>query len=131
MLIDTSGFFALFDPSDPCHADAHTFLGAAARRVTHSYVLAEFVPLALRRRLPRLPALAFVRAIHENPVVEIIDVDRGLREEALELLFRRPDKEWSLCDAVSFLVMEATSLTEALTTDHHFEQAGFVRLLRP
>jgi predicted nucleic acid-binding protein len=46
------------------------------------------------------------------------------------LLPRRLDKEWSLCDAVSILVMQARHITEALSTDHHFEQVGFVRLLK-
>ena len=43
----------------------------------------------------------------------------------------RLDKAWSLCDAVSFVLMLRTGEMEALTTDHHFEQAGFVRLLKP
>ena len=50
------------------------------------------------------------------------------RREGADLLQQRPDKEWSLCDAVSFLLMPAHGVQDALTTDHHFEQAGFVRL---
>jgi predicted nucleic acid-binding protein len=46
------------------------------------------------------------------------------------LLADRPDKEWSLVDCTSFVLMERRGLTEALTTDHHFEQASFVRLLQ-
>jgi predicted nucleic acid-binding protein len=45
-------------------------------------------------------------------------------------LLRRLDKDYSLCDAVSFIIMESEGITEAHTTDHHFEQEGFVRLLR-
>ena len=41
------------------------------------------------------------------------------------------DKTYSLCDAVSFLLMRERGITEALTTDRHFEQEGFVRLLQP
>ena len=41
----------------------------------------------------------------------------------------RPDKEWSLTDCISFEVMAELGLTEALTADHHFEQAGFRALL--
>ncbi|HEY3322658.1 MAG TPA: hypothetical protein VGP72_19540 [Planctomycetota bacterium] len=47
------------------------------------------------------------------------------------LIERRTDKDYSLCDAVSFLLMQQNVETEALTTDQHFEQEGFVRLLKP
>ena len=42
----------------------------------------------------------------------------------------RPDKQWSLTDCISFIVMEHRQLDRALTPDHHFEQAGFKALLR-
>ena len=47
-----------------------------------------------------------------------------------DLYARRPDKSWSLTDCISFVVMTDRGLTEALTGDHHFEQAGFRALLR-
>jgi len=47
------------------------------------------------------------------------------------MLLDRLDKTYSLCDAVSFVLMRERELTEALTTDRHFEQEGFVRLLKP
>lgn len=49
----------------------------------------------------------------------------------MNLLFARQDKSYSLCDAVSFVVMRQRNITKALTTDHHFEQEGFQRLLLP
>jgi len=42
----------------------------------------------------------------------------------------RPDKEWGLVDCVTFVVMKKRGITEALTADEHFEQAGFQALLR-
>ena len=54
---------------------------------------------------------------------------RQLNEQAMRLLTERSDKLWSLCDAVSFVLMKDKGLLDALTTDHNFEQAGFVRLL--
>ena len=57
-------------------------------------------------------------------------VDEGLYRAALSLLRSRADKTYSLCDAVSFVLMYRLGITEALTTDRHFEQEGFVRLLR-
>ncbi len=61
-------------------------------------------------------------------IIEIIHVDVGLDAQAWELLKARIDKEWSLVDASSFVIMRMYQMTEALTTDHHFTQAGFVRL---
>jgi len=46
------------------------------------------------------------------------------------LLKSRKDKFWSLVDATSFVVMQQLGIQESLTTDHHFEQAGFIRLLK-
>ncbi len=59
--------------------------------------------------------------------------ERGVRrllDRGFELFSRRADKEWSLTDCTSFVVMREEGLTDALTTDHHFEQAGFSVLLR-
>lgn len=63
--------------------------------------------------------------------VELTWVDETLHREALNLLIARSDKTYSLCDAVSFVLMRERGETEALTTDRHFEQEGLVRLLAP
>ena len=65
-----------------------------------------------------------------DPSVQIVPIDLSLEAAAWQLWKSRPDKEWSLVDCSSFIVMQQRGLTEALTTDHHFEQAGFVRLLK-
>lgn len=52
-----------------------------------------------------------------------------LLDAGMELLSRRADKRWSLTDCISFVVMERHGLTEAVTADRHFEQAGFRALL--
>jgi predicted nucleic acid-binding protein len=57
-------------------------------------------------------------------------VDATLDEEAWQLFKSHQDKQWSLVDCTSFVFMKRRSIVEALTTDHHFEQAGFVRLLK-
>lgn len=56
-------------------------------------------------------------------------MDEALHQRAISLLESRLDKQYSLCDAVSFVLMREWGLTDALTTDHHFEQEGFRRLL--
>ena len=130
MLLDTAGLLCCFDNDDTHHADAVTFFNAATTRLTHSYVLAEFVPLCQARRLNRAAALSFVADLLDNPEVEVVWVPAALHRAALSFLQARLDKTYSLCDAVSFLLMQEHSITEALTTDFHFEQAGFRRLLK-
>lgn len=129
ILLDTSGLLCFHHAAEPQHEEAVTFFHAAPARITHSYVLAEFVALAVARRLPRQATLAFVAELQDNPLAKVIYVDEPLHREALALLQQRLDKTWTLCDAVSFLLMQQQGIVEALTTDAHFEQAGFIRLL--
>ncbi|MEJ7712809.1 MAG: hypothetical protein WKF84_23910 [Pyrinomonadaceae bacterium] len=66
-----------------------------------------------------------------DATIEIIWVDEALHTTAVDLMQARPDKTYSLCDAASFVLMRKRSITEALTTDKHFVQEGFVRPLQP
>jgi predicted nucleic acid-binding protein len=129
MLLDTSGLHAIIDRSDDFHEDSKAYFGAAGRQLTHSYVVAEVVALGRARNLDGTAVLAFVVGLLADPDTEVVWVGESLNAEALRLLEDRPDKEYSLCDAVSFVLMRRGRLTEALTTDKHFEQEGFRRLL--
>ena len=131
MLLDTSGLLCYFDDADARHADAVVYFDGAPFKVTHSYVLAEFIPLCHTRRLPRVDSLVFAWDLLSNPEIEFTWVDEKLHRTALSLLQARLDKTYSLCDAVSFLLMRQHRMNDALTTDRHFEQEGFARLLRP
>ena len=64
------------------------------------------------------------------PYVQIIHIDKASDTKAWELCKARPDKAWSLVDCTSFVLMKQLKIQEALTTDQHFEQAGFIRLLK-
>jgi uncharacterized protein len=129
MMLDTSRLMCLFDQRDTRHLHATEHYGSAHKRLTHNYVLAEFVALAIARRAPQAQALQFVMAILSSDEIEVVWVDRDLHDRAMGLLSNRRDKGWSLCDAVSFVLMSERRILEVLTTDHNFEQAGFVRLL--
>ncbi|MGD1927567.1 MAG: type II toxin-antitoxin system VapC family toxin [Leptolyngbyaceae cyanobacterium] len=94
-------------------------------------MIAEYVALTAARRFPREAALAFVTDLLDAPDIETVWVDEHLHRLAVELLIARQDKTYSLCDAVSFVLMRQRGITAALSTDRHFEQAGFIRLLRP
>src|SRR5262249_14600288 len=142
MLLDTSGLICLFDHDEPFHTLAHDYFAASADWLTHSYILAEFVAVANARRLDRKAALAFIprplarkaalaflARVAWSSHIRTVWVDDKLHDDALRLLAARLDKPYSLCDPVSFVLMRRASLTDALTTDRHFEQEGFRRLL--
>lgn len=129
MLLDTSGLLCCFDADEQRHESAVYHYDSGLLRLTHNYVLAEFVALTQARRLPREASLTFVSSILLDPQVEVVWVDPAFHGEAMRLLHSQLDKSYSLCDAVSFVLMRQRSIGEALTTDSHFEQAGFRRLL--
>ncbi len=129
MLLDTSGLLCLHYQTEPLHTQAFAAYKKATIRLTHSYIMAEYVALATARRFPRSSALAFVVDLQDNPDIEVVWVDEALHRAAVELLIARQDKTYFLCDAVSFVLMRQSGISEALTTDRHFEQEGFIRRL--
>ncbi|CAN1211171.1 Ribonuclease VapC [Tumidithrix helvetica PCC 7403] len=129
LFLDTSGLLCYVHASEPQHAIAVNFFDDANTYLTHSYILAEFVALAQVRNFPRREALAFATDLLEHPDIETVWVNEDLHQEAIDLLRNRLDKNYSLCDAVSFVLMRSKGVIKALTTDRHFEQEGFVRLL--
>jgi predicted nucleic acid-binding protein len=132
VLLDTSGLLCFLHQDEPQHTAAVEFLANAnGSLLTHNYVLAELIALALIRRFSRITVLSYTLELLDNPNVEFIWVDESLHRAAMNLLLARQDKTYSLCDAVSFVLMRNRGITEALTTDKHFEQEGFIRLLRP
>ncbi|NJL38495.1 MAG: type II toxin-antitoxin system VapC family toxin [Leptolyngbyaceae cyanobacterium RM2_2_4] len=130
MLLDTSGLLCLHYQAEPLHTQACAAYKKAFKRLTHSYVIAEYVALANARRFSRSSVLTFVVDLLDSPDIETIWVDESLHRAAVDLLMVRQDKTYSLCDAVSFVLMHQYGIAEALTTDRHFEQEGFVRLLQ-
>jgi uncharacterized protein len=129
MFLDTSGLLCVHNRLEQPHVKACRLFNSAPLRLTHNYVLAEFVALAEARRCPRLPKLEFLTDLAADPDVETVWVDQKLHEQAMALLLNRLDKTYSLCDTVSFVLMRQRMLVDALTTDRHFEQEGFRKLL--
>lgn len=129
VFLDTSGLLCIHDAADSRHPPAAGFYRNAEQLLITNYVFAEFVPLAQVRGMRRANALNFLKDLSLVPRIEVVWVDADLHGRALELLAERLDKTYSLCDAVSFLVMRQRGIRAALTTDRHFEQEGFIRLL--
>ena len=129
LFLDTSGLLCLFDVTDLRRQKANEYFRQAKSLLTTNYVLAEFVPLTHVRGLKRENALNFSNTLILLPRLKLVWVDERLHLEAMALLARRLDKTYSLCDAVSFVAMRERACLSALTTDKHFEQEGFIRLL--
>ncbi len=131
MLLDTSGLLCLHFSSEPLYTQACIEYQKASIRLTHSYIIAEYVALANARRFSRSSVLDFVVDLLSSLDIETVWVDEPTHRATVELLILRQDKTYSLCDAVSFILMRQREVFEALTTDRHFEQEGFIRLLHP
>ncbi len=130
IFLDTSGLLCIHDGKDVRNAEAINLFIKAKRILTTNYILAEFVPLSYVRGQNRQETLSFIDDFLKISRLEIVWVNETLHNRAMKLLSDRRDKNYSLCDAVSFVVMRERGISEALTTDRHFEQEGFVKLLQ-
>ena len=129
LFLDTSGLLCIHDQDDFRNAQAIEIFTAARFLLTFNYVLAEFVPLSQTRGKDRQETISFINDLLEILCLKLIWVDENLHNQAMELLANRLDKNYSLCDAVSFVLMRERGIIEALTTDKHFKQEGFIKLL--
>jgi len=128
---DTSYLLALLNPRDQWHPAAREWSARLKEPIlTTDWVLAE-VADAMVVGPNRSAVVAFIRMLRQRDDTEIVPASRTLFDSGLDLFADRPDKEWSLTDCISFVVMGERGLTEALTSDHHFEQGGFTVLLKP
>ncbi len=130
--VDSAYFVALSVETDQWHEAAAALLRKTERENLHLVttwpVLLE-VGNSLAKRKFRSAGAALIESILSDPAFTIVPLDDELLHGGLKLFTDRADKEWSLTDCISFLVMRHHGLDEALTSDEHFEQAGFRALL--
>lgn len=127
---DTSYYGALLSPKDISHEVAARWARAnRSQVVTTEFVLVELANAYSDPR-ERKVFRVFFEEVNADPDTIIVPATAELFRAGLELFLARPDKEWSLTDCISFVVMKKRGLTDALTADHHFERAGFKALLR-
>ena len=133
VFLDTAYAIALSSSNDLFHyravqlADELEVVGT--RLVTTHAIMLE-IGNALSKQRYRPAAIALLDALEADPNVEVIPLSEQLYTRALQLYCERLDKEWGLTDCVSFIVMQDRGIIEALTTDEHFQQAGFQVLMR-
>lgn len=126
---DTSYFIAMLCADDEMHEAAVSLQGERLSLVTTEWVMAE---LAAYLSDPGNREL-FTRtlaAIRCSPSVELLPATHETFAAGVLLYAQRADKQWSLTDCISFNVMRDSDLKEALTSDRHFEQAGFVAMMK-
>lgn len=133
LFLDTSYAIALSSTSDRHHEQALTLareieIDPTIRLVTTRAVLLE-IGNALARQKFRNIAVQLLRSLENDSTVAIIPLSEALFAAAMQLFQSRADKEWGLTDCVSFVVMQERAITDALTADAHFQQAGFRPLL--
>ena len=132
VFLDTNGWVALLNTSDSLHVRAASSwreLGRAGYSVVLTdWILAE-TGNGLARTRARAPFLRALEAVQASERTRIVYVGETLLADAARLYASREDKSWGLVDCASFVVMQEQAVTEAFTNDHHFEQAGFRRLL--
>lgn len=128
---DTGYWLALLNPRDRLHEKVRSVSATLGqvRIITSEMVLDELLA-GLSVPPVRATAVSAVSSVLSNPNVEVVPQTSLQFREAFDLYKSRMDKEWSLTDCASFNLMKERGIAEALAHDEHFEQAGFVALLR-
>jgi uncharacterized protein len=126
---DTFYFLAILNARDAAHRTAVEFSTShEAKLLTTAWVLTELGD-ALADSRHRLAFRRLMSGLLVDPDTTIVPPSQPLFEQGVDRYNSRSDKDWSLTDCISFVVMEQHGIEEALTGDHHFEQAGFRTLL--
>lgn len=131
--LDTSYVVAITHKKDDYHDQAKRVnknLEKPIELVTSTAVLMEFGSL-LSKIHTRKKAFEYIRILKQDKNTKIVYIDSKLFEKSLDFFKKYEDKEWSLVDCSSFVIMQEMNILNALTSDHHFEQAGFNIFLNP
>ncbi len=130
LFADTFFYLALLNHDDAAHQkSSHLLQTLSAPTVTTAWVMTE-IGDALAGPMQRHLFLDLLKRLSVDQGVTIISPTKELFDSGIDFYARRLDKEWSLTDCISFVVMHQLGITDALTGDRHFEQAGFNALLR-
>jgi predicted nucleic acid-binding protein len=133
VFLDSAYPIALFSKRDEHHRKAWE-LANELRTVKPNVVTTRAVTIeigdSLSKVVYRQSAIEFLNALESDRNTEVVLLTETLYRDAFTLYQSRLDKAWGLTDCISFIVMQERGVTQALAADEHFEQAGFVPLLR-
>ena len=126
---DTAYYVALLNQRDALHQDATTWLANEKNGIlTTEFILLEVANFFIRPG-KRDKFVILSKRVRSDVRTTLIPLSSDWMSRGLALFAARPDKDWSLTDCISFVVMADHNLTGSLTADRHFEQAGFQCLL--
>ena len=129
--LDTSFLLALVLKDDAHHERALAWQSYIhGQLLTTDYILIEFADALHANETFRRIAIATIELLQADHNTLVQPASQDLLNEGLQLFGNRLDKKWSLTDCISFVAMKRQDVTSALTSDHHFEQAGYDALLR-
>ena len=129
IFVDTLFVVALINPRDQYHAKAREL---AAKYEDNPLLVTDAVLLEIGNGLARnykQEAIDVIEDFLDSEEVQIVRLTTELFERAFDLYKKYEDKDWGLIDCISFIAMKDAGVTEALTFDQDFEQAGFKALM--
>ncbi len=130
IFVDTLFLVALINKRDQYHQKA---LALAQQFENYPLITTDAIFLEVGNALSshyKNEAVELIEKFLVSDDVEVIRLNPDLFEKALSLYKKHQDKSWGLVDCVSFVVMQENQVTQALTFDQHFVQAGFQALMR-
>ncbi len=132
VFVDTSAWIALLNKRDGLHLSAKSVMSDLRQQnawlLTTDLIFIE-VADALGKPPMRQTTIAYLNRWRSFQNLDIVPINKIPLEEAWSLYYQRLDKDWGLTDCTSFVVMRQENITHAFTSDRHFEQAGFVKML--
>ena len=135
LFVDTSGWANYLVKTEPFYAETSKLIQQCftnkVELVTSNYILAELGALLYSPlRVTKSQQIKILDVIKTASWVKVIHIDQATDQRAYQLWKSRSDKNWSLVDCSSFVLMQEEGIKKAITSDHHFEQAGFIELLK-
>lgn len=134
VFVDAAAWIALVNKDDYLHSQSarvrEQLWQEKCRLITTDFVLLEVADALSAFRL-RAGTIAYINQLRQMRSIKIFPVSEALFKQGWYLYEQRLDQNWGLTDCISFVVMNQENITTAFTSDRHFEQAGFVRLLNP
>ncbi len=134
VFVDTAAWIALINVDDAFYEQAKRVRGVLQEQrcqlVTTDFVLLEVADALVLPKI-RSQTIRFINRLKNLVGLQIIPLSQSLFDEGWQLYSQRLDKDWGLTDCISFVIMKREGITSAFTSDYHFEQAGFTRLLNP